>query len=252
MDFLDAHQHIPLDQLRNTLIRLEDTIIFSLIERAQFAHNACIYKPGRFPFTDGYTGSFLMYFFAQVERVHAKVRRYASPDEYPFTELVDEPQILPPLPYPQLLHPNTVNVNGRILSEYVSSIVPRLCEPGDDSNYGSSATRDIECLQAISRRIHYGKFIAEAKFRDPALHDTYIRLIQAQDNKGLLDTLTVPSVEKALLLRLDAKASLYGQDVSNPTAATKVDPRVVVALYETFIIPLTKQVEVDYLLARLT
>jgi chorismate mutase len=24
-------------------------------------------------------------------------------------------------------------------------------------NYGSSATRDVECLQALSKRIHYGK-----------------------------------------------------------------------------------------------
>jgi chorismate mutase len=29
---------------------------------------------------------------------------------------------------------------------------------GDDGNYGSAATRDIECLQAISRRIHCGSF----------------------------------------------------------------------------------------------
>jgi hypothetical protein len=27
----------------------------------------------------------------------------------------------------------------------------------DDGNYGSSATRDVEVLQALSRRIHFGK-----------------------------------------------------------------------------------------------
>ena len=32
---------------------------------------------------------------------------------------------------------------------------------GDDGNYGSSAVCDTECLQALSKRIHYGKFIAE-------------------------------------------------------------------------------------------
>ena len=40
---------------------------------------------------------------------------------------------------------------------YTKSIVPEICQDRDDSNYGSSATRDIECLQALSRRIHYGK-----------------------------------------------------------------------------------------------
>jgi chorismate mutase len=36
---------------------------------------------------------------------------------------------------------------------------------GDDGNYGSAATLDVLCLQALSQRIHYGKFVAEAKFR---------------------------------------------------------------------------------------
>lgn len=36
---------------------------------------------------------------------------------------------------------------------------------GDDSNYGSAGVLDVLCLQALSKRIHYGKFVAEAKFR---------------------------------------------------------------------------------------
>jgi hypothetical protein len=36
---------------------------------------------------------------------------------------------------------------------------------GDDGNYGSAATLDVLVLQALSTRIHYGKFVAEAKFR---------------------------------------------------------------------------------------
>lgn len=40
---------------------------------------------------------------------------------------------------------------------YIKSIVTEICEDRDDNNYGSSATKDIECLQALSRRIHYGK-----------------------------------------------------------------------------------------------
>lgn len=40
-----------------------------------------------------------------------------------------------------------------------------IAAPGDDGNYGSAATIDVLCLQALSKRIHYGKFVAEAKFR---------------------------------------------------------------------------------------
>ena len=39
---------LSLERIRSTLIRLEDTIIFGLIERAQFAHNPRIYESGAF------------------------------------------------------------------------------------------------------------------------------------------------------------------------------------------------------------
>lgn len=42
---------------------------------------------------------------------------------------------------------------------YLENIVPSLCVTGDDQNYGSAATKDVECLQALSQRIHYGKHI---------------------------------------------------------------------------------------------
>jgi chorismate mutase len=74
------------------------------------------------------------------------------------------------------LHPNTVDVNPVILSFYVNHFVPRVTEHAtvaisainrargikgegeydDDGNYGSAATIDVEILQAISKRVHYG------------------------------------------------------------------------------------------------
>jgi hypothetical protein len=38
-------ESLKLDNVRSTLIRQEDTIIFSLIERAQFALNPAVYQP---------------------------------------------------------------------------------------------------------------------------------------------------------------------------------------------------------------
>jgi chorismate mutase len=77
------------------------------------------------------------------------------------------------------LHPNTVNANSSILSFYTSEIVPRITKTAtdqlaaskrangitgdeeyeDDGNYGSAATLDIEVLQAISKRVHYGTIL---------------------------------------------------------------------------------------------
>lgn len=102
---------------------------------------------------------------------------FSSPDEYPFTADLPAP-VLPPLAFPEILHPNTINANPSILSFYTRSIVPRISrratltlaakkrangiigddEYEDDGNYGSAATIDVEVLQAISKRVHYGLY----------------------------------------------------------------------------------------------
>lgn len=56
---LDYSAALSLDNIRQSLIRQEDTIIFSLIERAQFATNEPVYQsgaiavPGKPPFRPG-------------------------------------------------------------------------------------------------------------------------------------------------------------------------------------------------------
>lgn len=68
--------------------------------------------------------------------------------------------------------------------------------------------------------------------------------------------ITKPEVERLLLKRLQKKAETYGQDIcadgerpaiSNGICGkihSKIDPDGVVDLYESYIIPLTKEVEV--------
>jgi hypothetical protein len=48
-------------------------------------------------------------------------------------------------------------------------------------------------LQALSKRIHYGKFVAEAKFQ--AQPEKYSQLISQRDSQGILDLLTDRAVE---------------------------------------------------------
>lgn len=77
---------------------------------------------------------------------------------------------------------------------YLQELVPGITEPGDDNNYGSAAMQDVLCLQALSKRIHYGKFVAEAKFRaDP---EQYQKLISNRDQDAIMQTLTSIDVEK--------------------------------------------------------
>lgn len=63
---------LSLDRIRSVLTRLEDTIIFSLIERAQFAHNPRIYQRGAFKelTEQGFDGSWLDWFLKETEVFH--------------------------------------------------------------------------------------------------------------------------------------------------------------------------------------
>ncbi|KAL5519796.1 hypothetical protein ACEPAG_1456 [Sanghuangporus baumii] len=289
---LFAGDPLSLERIRSMLIRLEDTIIFGLIERAQFAHNPRMYEAGGVKELKdiGFEGSWLDWFLKETESFHAKARRYTSPDEYPFTPANELPQpLLHPLKYPKLLHPNSVNANASIKSLYVRAIVPRItqaatrqlaaarraqgvagdAEREDDANFGSAATVDVELLQALSKRVHYGKFVSESKFRaDPR---AFVERIRKRERERLGDMITKPEVERRLLQRVRNKARLYGQEVdadgkpvvvqlsvdhstesgSGEGKIGKIDVEGVVELYEHYIIPLTKEVEVDYLLQRL-
>lgn len=92
-------------------------------------------------------------------------------------------------------------------------------------------------------------FVSESKFRsEPHL---FIEPIQNRNRKALENLITKPQVEADLLVRLCSKAKVYGQDLNSGLSEDrKIDEEVAVRLYREFVIPLTKVVEVDYLLKR--
>nr|ODN83899.1 chorismate mutase [Cryptococcus depauperatus CBS 7841] len=273
---------LSLDSIRSQLIRLEDTIIFLLIERAQFAYNKRIYERGAFQSELNFNGSWLEWFMYETECFHGKLSNFVcSPDEHPFTPLdklpnpIIRPQKFPPLLHePAVAHPS-VNVNARILGFYVEHIVPGITGIGrednvleDDGNYGSSATRDVEVLQALSRRIHFGKslvtrmFVSESKFLSAPQDFIPHILANPPNTEALANLITKPAVEAKLLVRLANKARLYGCEMDADGRVIempdeemgnrgKIDLGAVVGMYKDWVIPLTKDVEVDYLIHRL-
>ncbi|CAK9162960.1 unnamed protein product [Ilex paraguariensis] len=253
---VDESESYTLDGIRNSLIRQEDSIIFSLVERAQYSYNAETYDPNAF-LMDGFQGSLIEFMVKETEKLHALVGRYKSPDEHPFfPDDLPEP-MLPPLQYPQVLHPaaDTININAKIWNMYFKDLLPRLVKDGDDGNCGSASSCDTLCLQALSKRIHYGKFVAEAKFQ--ASLDVYEAAIRAQDRAQLMDFLTYPAVEEAIKKRVEMKTRTHGQEVAinngedGADPVYKIKPSLVADLYGDWIMPLTKEVQVEYLMRRL-
>ena len=245
------HQNLKLENIRNVLIRQEETIIFALVERAQFKQNEIIYKKGGIPIPN-FDGGFVDYLLHGTEALHATVRRYTSPDEHPFFEKLPEP-ILPVDAYDFPIKKTDVNINDQIKEIYINKIIPAMCVEGDDGQYGSSAICDVAALQALSKRIHYGKFVAESKFLSDK--ETYLSLIKAKDKAGIMEKITNKTVEEKLIKRVALKAAAYGKEIDVTVPADEVQkqkicPNLVADIYEKWLIPLTKEVEVEYLLAR--
>ncbi|KAK5783302.1 hypothetical protein PVK06_037810 [Gossypium arboreum] len=145
---VDKSENLTLEAVRYSLIRQEDSIIFSLLERAQYCYNKDTYDPDAFSM-DGFHGSLVEYMLRESEKLHAKVGRYRSPDEHPFfPDELPEP-LLPPLQYPQVLHPaaDSININPKVWQMYFRNLIPRLVKAGDDGNCGSTAVCDTVCLQ---------------------------------------------------------------------------------------------------------
>lgn len=257
IDLSDASKALDLDNIRFQLVRLEDTITFHLIERVQFPLNHTIYTPGGVKIPDS-SLSLFDWMLREQERLQSLVRRYESPDEYPFFPDVLQTPILKPLHYPKILHPNAVDVNKDIKDRYIEVVLPRVCKQfgrGDrgesQENYGSAATCDVLCLQALSRRVHFGKFVAESKFQQEP--ERFAALVRAEDRAGIDAAITNAAVEKKVLERLRLKAKTYGTDPSiEADGQGKINVDAVVAMYKDIVIPLTKVVEVEYLMQRLT
>jgi len=277
---LDPSAALNLNNIRMTLQRMEDSIIFSLIERSQYKINGPVYEPDCTQLgaaklhqlkSVGSNGCLGDWFIYQTECLHAAVRRYQHPTEYPFFEPLpdailgstsgartERPSILAEVP-------RAARVNGSLLEIYRSKIVPAICEEGDDTDHGSTAVQDLHVLQTMATRIYYGLFVAESKFRTET--DRASSLIKARDRDGLMEFITNKAVEEKNIQRVILKARAFAQNISIDDATTtaasgrdesekvttyKVNPEYLGAVFRDFIMPLTREVEVEYLLERLT
>lgn len=236
----DSARGLTLDSVRESLIRQEDTIVFCLIERATYPTNSPVYNES----IAGFSGSLVEYIVKETEALQAKVGRYESPEENPFFPENLPPSAVPPHDDPKVLHPSgtLININKTIWDMYFNQLLPLFVQKGNDGNYVPTAACDLHCLQALSRRIHYGKFVAEVKFMDAP--EDYSPAILAQ-------------VEEMVKRRVEKKAMVFGQavcliDEDHKKGKYKVDPSVVLRLYEEWVMPLTKLVQVEYLLRRLS
>ncbi|CAA0810658.1 Chorismate mutase 2 [Striga hermonthica] len=173
-----ADSLLNLDSLRKSLVRQEDSIVFCLIERSKYPINSGLYDD---KYSDRFSSSLLEFFIKESEALQAKAGRYTSEEENAFFPDNLPSPILPSHDHTPVLHPQgaSININDKILNElYLKNLLPLIAGEGSDGNYAPTAASDLNCLQALSKRIHLGKFVAEVKFRDAP--DDYIPAIRAK------------------------------------------------------------------------
>ncbi|KAG0157607.1 hypothetical protein PDIDSM_4792 [Penicillium digitatum] len=180
-------QTLKQQLISQPLSRLEDTITFHLIERVQFPLNKTVYVPGGVKIPNSEL-SLLDYLLREQERIQSRVRRYQSPDEYPFFPDVLEEPILQPLEYPRILHENDVCVNDVIKERYIREVLPAVCPKFGRRDRG-----------ATPRTL---------ALRRPAtlLTRDFCGLIKAEDRRGIDAAITNFAVELKVLERLGLKA----------------------------------------------
>jgi len=99
-------------------------------------------------------------------------------------------------------------------------------------------------------------FVSESKFLSSP--SSFLEPIRTKNREVLESLITKPEVEAKLLIRLAEKAKVYGQDLDKTFALmqgankdglgemkSKIEVEEVVRLYKSFVIPLTKVVEVS-------
>jgi len=246
---MTAEPNPELEAAAAALAGMEESIILRLIDRAQFRLNALIYEEGRSGFErDPGSSLFLLRLRAQ-EEMDSLFGRYKAPEERPFHRKLPAPArgYVPGGPPLKIADYDLVNLSPRVVERYLE-LVPRICLPGYDGQYGSSVELDIFAVQTIARRIHYGAFhIAEAKYR--AAPARYREMIEAEDREAILRELTRPEVEERVFARVREKAEKL-QSGSDPRVRVLAPPVAVEDFYRSTVIPLTKEGEVLYLLAR--
>ncbi|KAG6763966.1 hypothetical protein POTOM_031416 [Populus tomentosa] len=115
-----------------------------------------------------------------------------------------------------------------------------LVKAGDDGDSGSSMVCDMVCLQS-----HCHPFLS-------SFGPWFLR-----DRAQLMALLTYEAVEAAVKNRVEMKTRNYGQAVrvtqrdDRADSLHKVEPSLVANLYCNWTMPLTKEVQVEYLLRRL-
>lgn len=131
------------------------------------------------------------------------------------------------------------DVEEKLFSFYFSKILFENCANKDLAE-SSILAKDLNLLSLVTERLLLGISVAQAKFQsEPEL---YQKLAKENNKEEIMRKLTNSEVEEKILFRIEEKAKQL--NFVNPD----FNPEAAVSFYRDCIIPLTKEIELAYLL----
>ena len=239
-----------LSVVADRLEALEETIIFRILDRAQYKLNSSIYTKGAFSLPNQTKDvSLLDYMHKFIEQVFAQLGRFTISEEKPFFESTDWTANVGVAHEKETLCEDalkTINLTAKIKERYCG-FVNNFCEEGDDGEYGSAAEADVAALIAISKRIHYGSFyVAESKYR--ANPKAYVEAVKSGES-DVKKLLIRREVEEKIAVRVTQKCDKI-QSAYTSKFRKKIDPKLIENFYSETIIPMTVSGETEYIFRR--
>lgn len=202
---------VDLDPVRSRITKLTSRIIFKLEDRSGFPLNPPVYEPGALPLSDGSNLSFLEYAVKGLEEYHGSLGRWDFPEEYPLMISVKPTAITHRTVDGTLVLPNVdINLKNKLLSFYIGTLLPRLCEPKDDpSTYGETVYIDADVVELLNERMNLGRYVAVSKVNN----DSFLWNLVSEPEK-LDEALRDRNREKVVIDAAMQTASRLGLDVA--------------------------------------
>ncbi len=122
---------------------------------------------------------------------------------------------------------------------YLHTLLPLLCDPGQDKGQPACLSADGACLDALARRLALSVHVATRKLE--ALPEALQSAIRSGDPARVEQAITHPAVEAEVVARVQNRASARA---ANPEIPARIG-----RLYAEWIIPLSRKIQVHGLLA---
>lgn len=123
---------------------------------------------------------------------------------------------------------------------YINTLLPVLCAPGTDEDRRKCIAADANCMNALVQRLNLSVHVAALKLEE--IPDALRIPLENRDPVLMEEAITNHTVEAEVIARILA--------MSRELHANEALQKKIAALYETWIIPISRRIQVNDLLAK--